>query len=273
MMIESMGISTSLIDEGTGPTLIFLHGVPDDKDEWRAVIDLLGAEYRSIAPDLPGFGASSSLPATYDFSLAAQVKFFDAFVNQVTDDEKITLVLHDVGAMMGLAWAAAHPERVARIIVMNVVFHTDYRWHSFARTMASPLWSKLFMRFVTRRLFVASFRRDFPLVRQEQAQRIYDGMSHMTRVSLPKLFRKMTAPDFFQGWETRLEHITRQIPTLVLWGKLDPMIPLDYAYRIGDNVRLLEDCGHWVPLVKPEIVAEEIRRFHIDPMAESMAES
>ena len=59
------------------------------------------------------------------------------------------------------------------------------------------------------------------------------------------------------------QDVTQQIPTRVIWGKQDPFIPLAYAHRIGDDVRMLEDCGHWVPLVKPDVVAEEVRRFQV----------
>ncbi|MEM9459407.1 MAG: alpha/beta hydrolase [Myxococcota bacterium] len=250
------------LDEGRGPPVVFLHGAPDHKESWRAVIDQVRHHHRCIAPDLPGFGASIPLPRDYDWSIASQATWLDAFISDRLGDTPITLVLHDIGAMMGLAWAAQHPARVAGIVVMNVVFHTDYRWHGFARTMASPLRSALFMKFVTRGLFVRSFRRDFPRVSRAHAERIYAGMmTPAARSSLPRLFRAMTRPGYFDGWQERLEAITRQIPTRVLWGRHDPMIPVEYAHRVGDDVRMLDDCGHWVPLVKPEAVAKAVEHL------------
>lgn len=258
--------TTPCLDEGQGSAVVFLHGVPDGKESWRGVIDRVADHRRCIAPDLPGLGASSPLPRDHDWSLASQAAWLDAFITERLGDAPVTLVLHDIGAMMGLAWAADNPTRVAGAVVMNVVFHADYRWHGFARTMASPLRSALFMTFVTRGLFVRSFRRDFPLVSRSHAERIYERMmAPASRSSLPRLFRAMTRPGYFDGWQERLEAVTRQVPTRVLWGRRDPMIPVEYAYRVGDDVRMLDDCGHWVPLVAPQIVAETLRGLDAHP--------
>ena len=263
MTMTIKGIMIPVIDKGDGSPVFFLHGAPDNKEEWNQVIDLLKDDYRCIAPDLPGFGASSAPPEDYDFSIEAQISFFETFVQQVVGDKKITLVLHDIGAVMGLAWAATHRDRVERILVMNIVLHTEYKWHTFARIMAAPILGNLFMTILNRKLFVNSFKRDSPLVREDQIQRMYEGLTPVARSSLLKLFRKMTKPHFFGPWETRLRDVTRQIPTRVIWGLQDPFIPVEYAHRIGDDVRMLEDCGHWVPLVKPDVVAEEVRGFHV----------
>ena len=263
-MIATMrGLPIPMIDEGSGSPIIFLHGTPDNKAEWIEVIDLLKNTYRCIAPDLPGFGDWSQIPPGYDFSIESQIAFLEAFIQQVVGEEKVTLVVHDIGAIMGLAWATRHADQVERIIVMNVVFHTDYRWHGFGKIMSSPILSKLFMMVINRKRFSNSFRKDFPLVRQDQVDRIYDGIASTTKTSLHRMFRQMTKPDFFQQWEPKLEAITRQIPTRILWGKQDPLIPKSYAQRIGDNLRMIDDCGHWIPLVKPNVVAEEIRTFNM----------
>jgi pimeloyl-ACP methyl ester carboxylesterase len=69
----------------------------------------------------------------------------------------------------------------------------------------------------------------------------------------------MTRPDFFDGWETRLRAVSARVPTTVLWGAQDPLIPVSYAGSIGGTVKLLADCGHWMPLEQPARVADEVR--------------
>ena len=259
LVTTPQGVTVPVIDTGTGHPVVFLHGAPAHKEEWSAVIDWLKDKCRCIAPDLPGFGGSSALPASYDFSIESQIAFLDAFLAQVAPSEKITLVTHDIGAVMGLAWATRYPERVAHLLVMNVVFHADYQWHSFAKIMATPILSWLFMAFVTRGLFVNALLKDFPQLNREQADSIFGGLTPIARSSLPRLFRAMTRPDFFRDWEKPFEVITRQVPTRVIWGKQDALIPEAYAHRIGDNLRMLEHCGHWVPLEAPAVIAEEVQ--------------
>src|SRR5215831_14556195 len=77
------GVRVRLIDEGIGPTLLLLHGNPDNADEWSGLIALLKDEFRCLAPDLPGYGRrgqSFALPGTYRYSLEEQVAFVDALL-------------------------------------------------------------------------------------------------------------------------------------------------------------------------------------------------
>jgi pimeloyl-ACP methyl ester carboxylesterase len=254
--------SVPVIAAGTGPLVVFLHGAPDHRQEWQAVIRLLRSDFRCLAPDLPGFGQADAPPPSYDFSIDAQVAFFDGWLQQIAGDEQIILVMHDIGAIMGMAWAALHPERVRAMLVMNTVIHADYRWHPLARIWSTPVLGQLFMFSLNRWAYRLAFSRDFPQVKREYIDTMYDGMTRVARQSILRHFRTMTHPDFFKGWESRLKQVTQQIQTTVLWGQQDPLIPESYAHRMGGTLKLMDDCGHWVPLEKPERVAEEVRLLY-----------
>ena len=247
------------IDEGSGVKVVFLHGAPENRNEWRDVIDLLHTEYHCIAPDLLGFGDSSEPPADYDFSLNAQVQFFDDWVKAVVGDEPFILVTHDIGAIMGIAWASQHPQQVIGLIVMNTVLHADYEWHTLARIWSTPLLGNLFMLTLNRFAYRIAFQNDFPQVSREHIDSMYDGLTKTARKSILHHFRQMTQPTFFEGWEENLAAVVDNIPTTVLWGVDDPLIPEAYAPRIGGTLKKISGCGHWVPLEKPERVAEEVR--------------
>jgi pimeloyl-ACP methyl ester carboxylesterase len=102
-------ISVRLIEAGSGPTVLLLHGNPDNADEWNPLIALLQDDFRCLAPDLPGYGRrgrSYALPVQYHYTRDEQVAFVDAVLDQVGIEGKITLVLHDIGGIMGVPWAA-----------------------------------------------------------------------------------------------------------------------------------------------------------------------
>ncbi|HEY5758495.1 MAG TPA: alpha/beta fold hydrolase [Steroidobacter sp.] len=105
------------VDEGKGETLIFIHGNPSWSFEYRRLIAHFRSGYRCIAPDHLGFGLSdkpynaSYLPQYHTTNLASLLDSLEF--------DRATLVMHDWGGSIGMAWALAHPERVSRLIVHN----------------------------------------------------------------------------------------------------------------------------------------------------------
>src|ERR1041385_2482375 len=98
------GIRVRTIDEGQGQTVLLLHGNPDNADEWRTLIALLKGQFRCLAPDLPGYGrqgGSYALPAHYRYTREEQIAFVDALLAALEIQGKITLVVHDIGGIMG----------------------------------------------------------------------------------------------------------------------------------------------------------------------------
>src|SRR5262245_66496691 len=98
------GLKTRVLDEGSGPVALLLHGNPDNADEWKPLIELLRKDFRCIAPDLPGYGTRGKtfdLPKSFDYTLDAQVSFVDDVLRVAGVTGKVTLVVHDVGGIMG----------------------------------------------------------------------------------------------------------------------------------------------------------------------------
>lgn len=117
------------VDEGEGPVVVLLHGEPTWSYLWRKVMGpLLGAGYRCVAPDLPGFGRSDKPddPAlySYDVHTEAVADLFEAL-----DLRDVTLVMHDWGGPIGFRVATgSFPERVSRLVAMDTgVFDGNQR--------------------------------------------------------------------------------------------------------------------------------------------------
>src|SRR5438309_3099700 len=109
-----------------GPVILLLHGVPTSSRMYQALLESpLGAKYRLIAPDYPGFG-HSSWPSPKEFSYT-----FDHLAHvteRFADELKLnhyTLYLHDYGGPVGMRMAVGHPEKVEAIIIQNAVSHEE----------------------------------------------------------------------------------------------------------------------------------------------------
>ncbi|WP_350292663.1 alpha/beta hydrolase [uncultured Croceitalea sp.] len=241
-------------------TILFLHGGPDHKEEWNAVIKLLD-EYQCLAMDLPGFGLTSKISNDFDFTIRSQVNYLSDWLINKHTSEKILLVGHDIGAILSLAWASEHKEEVSGLLLMNTVADRNFEWHKMAKIWGHKIWGRIFMFFVNNTFFKMGFSKDFPELAEVDVNNVAKGLSKTARRSLLKLFQKMTAPDYYDGWEDKFKKVVTEIPTTVLWGKQDPLVTQEYAHRLGGKVVMIEDCGHWVPRQKPYLVAEQIKKM------------
>ena len=106
------------LDEGAGDPVVMVHGNPTWSFYFRSLVLALRGEYRCLVPDHLGCGLSDKPTADrYDFSLKSRIDDLDALLADVGD--RVTLVVHDWGGMIGLGWAARHPGRVKRIVALN----------------------------------------------------------------------------------------------------------------------------------------------------------
>lgn len=109
-------LEMTYLEAGTGPVLVLLHGWPQHSHMWRKIIPTLSKKFRVIAPDLRGAGATTILPGGYDKkTMAGDVKAFLAAL----DIKKIYLAGYDMGGGVAYSFAAANPEMVEKLIIME----------------------------------------------------------------------------------------------------------------------------------------------------------
>jgi pimeloyl-ACP methyl ester carboxylesterase len=120
--VDSLNVAYS--DTGDGPPVLLLHGWPTSSHLWREISPALAREHRVIAPDLPGFGASSKPVGTrYSFG------FFERTLDALVDEfglEEMGLVVHDLGGPVGVHWALRHPGRVSRLALLNTLLYPEF---------------------------------------------------------------------------------------------------------------------------------------------------
>lgn len=117
---RGQGIRMHFLDEGHGPPVVMVHGNPSWSFYYRNLVTALAGQRRCIVPDHVGMGRSDK-PAegAYPYTLQARVADFGSLLDALDLRESVTLVVHDWGGMIGMAWAARHPGRVAKLVILN----------------------------------------------------------------------------------------------------------------------------------------------------------
>jgi pimeloyl-ACP methyl ester carboxylesterase len=120
---------------GTGPAVVLLHGYGETGDMWAPLAAELAPRYTVIVPDLRGMGLSARPPAGYD----KQTQGHDvAGLLDALKIAKADLVTHDIGNMVGYAFAAEYPDRVGRFVLIDAPLPGVGPWDEIVRSHA--LW-------------------------------------------------------------------------------------------------------------------------------------
>ena len=123
--IDLNGLKYHYLDEGSGDPVVMVHGNPSWSFYYRDLAKELRNNYRVIVPDHIGCGLSDKPDdSRYSYTLQQRVDDLDALLEHLDIGDKVTLVVHDWGGMIGMAWASRHPEKIARLVILNTAaFH------------------------------------------------------------------------------------------------------------------------------------------------------
>jgi pimeloyl-ACP methyl ester carboxylesterase len=249
--------------EGSAEAIVLVHGNPGCGEDWAPIMEPAGAFARTVALDMPGFGAADK-PAGFPYTVGGYADHLQGALERL-GVTRAHLVLHDFGGGFGLAWAIDHPDAFASLTLVNTGALLRYKWHLFARIWRTPVLGELFELAGNRRGFVQTMRRSNPpSLPTEYIEQMYDASKGWgTSRAVLRLYRA-TDPDQFAQFAPRLRELQR--PVLVVWGAQDPYIPLEQAHRqreIWPDARIVElpDSGHWPFADDPAGVAAAVLPF------------
>ncbi len=268
-----MACVSSTAAKASGDPVVLLHGFPETSHAWRKVIPRLAEHYTVIAPDLRGCGASDRPEGGYDKRTVASDIF--ELVRQL-GFERINLVSHDVGMMVGYAYACAYPQTVRRLVLMEAALpglglEALYDAAKYPRMYHLPLFEApngLAEALITgrERLFVDHFMR-------QQAYN-QDGIESET---LDEYARCLGAPGalrggigYFRAHRLDAEHNRENAKTQLampvmtvggvasfgaaLKGQVEPLV--ERLLHV-----MIEECGHYIAEEQPAKLVEELLRF------------
>lgn len=256
------------IDEGSGETILFVHGTPSWSFDFRNIIKGLKDNYRCLAVDHIGFGLSDK-PEKYDYSTQNHSKTLEKFVLDKQPDN-ITLVVHDFGGPIGLNFAIRNPEKVKRLVVLNSWLwssKTDTDYIKLSKMLKSPLLPFLYryLNFSPKYILPKSFGdRKIP---DKTLMQYTKPFADKTQRNGALAFAKSLLED--QDWFEELWNSKQNIspkPALFIWGMKDPVIKPHYLEKFVSGFPLsrtikLESSGHFPQEEEPVKVTEAIRNF------------
>jgi pimeloyl-ACP methyl ester carboxylesterase len=247
---------------GREEAVVFVHGNPGSSREWDDLLARTGAFARAVAPDMPGFG-SADKPAGFEYTVQGYGRFLAGALDAL-GVRRAHLVLHDFGGPWGLAWAAAHPDAVASVVLIDTGVLIGYRWHYLARIWRTPVLGELFQATTTRFGFRLLLRHGNPRgLPRNFVERMYRDYDRGTKRAVLRLYRA-TPPGVLEAPLPGMRELDP--PTLVVWGRHDPYLPVEHAERQrrafpSANIVVLDGSGHWPFADDPERVADAVVPF------------
>ena len=260
MEVQVNGYAVHVERNGKGPPALFVHGVPDSAEIWDEVIAGVADRYTCYAADFQGVHRSAVDPK-FSYTPDGYADWAEALVTALDIREPVTLVVHDWGGGIGLAWACKYPQRIARVLAINTVFTPGYRWHFWARVWRTPILGELSMLLMNRFAMARMLRQTSPGLSRERIARMCAGAPAKlsTRWTWLRLYRSLD-PQQLAGREEGLRALAEKVPIQVVWGERDPFVPSWVADTFfTKDVTHIPGCGHWVPAEAPDAVIRALQ--------------
>jgi pimeloyl-ACP methyl ester carboxylesterase len=240
---------------GHGPLLVLVHGITNSSASWEPVLATLGQRFTVIAPDLLGHGDSAKPRG--DYSLGANASLLRDFLLAL-GHKRATLVGHSLGGGIALQMAYQFPERVERLVLVSSG-GLGRRVTPLLRAVALP-GAELVLPLLASESVVnagakvsdwiartglrigsdiAAMATGFASLQDVEARRAF---VHTARSVIDVGGQRVNATDKL--------YLAEAVPTLILWGDRDPIIPARHGIRAhelmpGSRLRIFEGAGHF----------------------------
>jgi pimeloyl-ACP methyl ester carboxylesterase len=255
--VDAGGLRTHVALAGDGPVVLMMHGWPQHWYLWRGVIPLVAPHARVIAPDFRGFGWSELPEDGYEKHqlMRDMLALLDAL-----GVETVTIAGHDWGGYVGFLLALEHPERVERLLALNVL----PPWPSRDPKTALDAWRLAYMPVIsTPRLGRVAGRAMARKGLPDEADAFVERLEGERGRATEQLYRTFLIRELPQLMRGRYSAADLEVPAKLLFGTGDLVLTTRAAKDAAAQTEKLElelvaDAGHFVVDEKPELVADRL---------------
>jgi pimeloyl-ACP methyl ester carboxylesterase len=256
---------------GQGPVILLIHGVTGSSEHWAKVMPLLAERFTVVAPDLMGHGRSAKPRGDYSLgAFAAGLR--DLMVG--LDLPRFTVVGHSLGGGIAMQLAYQFPERCERLVLTSS--GGLGREVSLLLRAATLPGSELVLPLISNTrtggavAAVAGGLRRLGIEAGPDLAEIARGLGSLadaeTRAAFLHTLRAVIDPGGQRVDATDRLYLAEEMPTLIVWGRRDPLIPVQHAgvaHRAmpGSRLEVFDEAGHFPQLAEPVRYARLLRDF------------
>jgi pimeloyl-ACP methyl ester carboxylesterase len=273
------GVRLHYVTAGTGPLILFLHGFPEFWYAWKKQLTAFGSDHHAVALDMRGFNLSDKPTDVAQYRLDVLVEDIRAFAAHLSPGKKFVLVGHDWGGFVAWAFAAAYPQALEKLAIINAPHPAI-----FARLLTSDpaqqkaseymeifrsaqaeqiLSANNFDILANRVMFLGSqnglMLEDKPAYIEAWSQpgALTGGLNYYraNRLNTSQLVDAANASSF-----------AVKVPTLVIWGEKDPAMVTQNLDGLAEfvpqlTIKRLPEASHWLVHRQSAEVNAYIREF------------
>jgi pimeloyl-ACP methyl ester carboxylesterase len=265
------GHDLSYVDSGSGPVVLFIHGILGSQRQWEHLVDSMDDDHRVLLPDL--FGHGESAKPLGDYSLSAHAAAMRDLLDHL-GIERVTLVGHSLGGGIAMQFSYLFPERVEHLVLVSsggLGREVNVMLRSATLPGAAQVLSVIASPRVLTRVEalgrgasrlgwrpgadISAAWRGFSALGDRESRRAFLAT---TRAVIDLGGQSISAHDHLDG--------SQPVPTMVVWGSKDRMIPASHALSLEEalpdcRIEIFEGAGHFPHLEDPDRFARVLRDF------------
>lgn len=270
------GFRMHYLDEGRGQPVVMLHGNPNWSYYYRNLVVALRDSYRCLVPDHIGCGMSDKPDdARYEYSLAQRVTDLQQWLQSVQATRDLTLVVHDWGGMIGMAYATKFPDQIRRLVILNTgAFHLPATkpvpWQlKLARGTLGAVLVRGFSAFSRGAVRSCVTRRPMPVDVGRAYCAPYDSWAN--RIAVHRFVQDIPLKPGDRGYELVSQVADdliklKDIPMFIGWGDRDFVFDEHFlkewqARFPSAELHRYPDCGHYILEDAADELIPLIRKF------------